>query len=73
MSSTMYRLWMSAMHAGGMHFDAFWHVLTPPIHSPVSLLMTSPVSPVADTPAVLDGVGPERIDPATSFRIESTT
>jgi hypothetical protein len=35
--------------------------------------MTSPVPPIADTLAMPDSVGPECIDPATSFRIGSIT
>ena len=70
MSSTMYRLWTSTVHAGGMHFDAFWCVFAAPNPSPL-MTMTSPVPAVVNVLAVPDDARSEHINPATSSRTGS--
>jgi len=64
MSSTVCRLWMSTVHAGGTRFYTPHTIPT----------MSSPLpSAVVNVPAVPDDAGPERIDPATSTRMGSIT
>jgi hypothetical protein len=72
----MYKLWMSSMHARGMHLNASLH---PPISCPpMSSAMSSPMPSVINIPTMPDHAGPkcvnpDTIDPAMSSRMGSMT